>query len=784
MPRGVSAARLGIAWRFAALGGATTGLAASPLVPRTGGGGALIAAAALAVALLIAARPREPARLVSAGVWLAALAVATTTAGLATGSARVAAIDAGALDPAPGEVVARGFVTSVPTRSAGEVSVRVETPDGRLEVRAPEPVADLAVGSAVRAVGRLREPGDWERARLARLGIRAVLATDEIETVTGARTGITGVLDGVRARAEAALGEGTGADEASLLRGFVLGQDDRIDEATVDEFKASGLAHLLAVSGQNVVLLAVLAAALLAVLDVPLRARLAWILVLIAIYVPVAGAGPSIQRAGVMGAAGIVAALAGRARSRWYALLLAAGATLGLDPRASADIGWQLSFAAVAGILLASAPLARAIAGDARGWRRALADAIALTVSATDATAPLMAHHFETVSVVALPANLVALPAVAPVMWLGMLAAAAGQVAWLPVEPLTWVAGLLAAFIARVASWFARPAFAEVEVGLAAPLGLALTYALLGACLALAVRWATRRRDLRAARPDGRRPPRRSWAVALLAAIGAALITVGATALPGPGASATSPGLRLTVLDVGQGDSILLEPVDGDPVLVDAGPADGEVAAQLEGRGIERLAALVITHPEDDHDGGAADLLARTSTRRLVFARARRPTVAAARAAGARRVRVAAGARLRSGSLRLEVLWPPAERLAAARGGALEDPNALSLVILARWRGFEALLAGDAEAELAPVDPGRVDVLKVAHHGSEDAELAGLLEVAEPRLAVISAGEDNPYGHPAPATLATLAEHGVPVLSTERDGEVAIEVADNAWTIR
>ena len=336
-----------------------------PLVPRTGGGGALIAAAALAVALLIVTRPREPARLGPAAVWLAALALALTTAGR-RGLGALAAIDAGALDPAGGEVVARGFVTSVPTRSAGEVGVRVETPDGRLEVRAPEPVADLAVGSAVRAVGRLREPGDWERARLARLGIRAVLATEEIETVPGARTGITGVLDGVRARAEAALGEGTGADEASLLRGFVLGQDDRIDEATVDEFKASGLAHLLAVSGQNVVLLAVLAAALLAVLDVPLRARLAWILVLIAIYVPVAGAGPSIQRAGVMGAAGIVAALAGRARSRWYALLLAACATLGLDPRASADIGWQLSFAAVAGILLASALLATAIAGDAR----------------------------------------------------------------------------------------------------------------------------------------------------------------------------------------------------------------------------------------------------------------------------------------------------------------------------------------------------------------------------------------------------------------------------------
>ena len=99
-----------------------------------------------------------------------------------------------------------------------------------------------------------------------------------------------------------------------LLLGFVLGQDDLIDAATAENFKRSGLAHLLAVSGQNIVLLVILAGAVLAVLGVPLRSRLLWILAIVAVYVPVAGAGPSIQRAGVMGAAGIVAALAGRPR--------------------------------------------------------------------------------------------------------------------------------------------------------------------------------------------------------------------------------------------------------------------------------------------------------------------------------------------------------------------------------------------------------------------------------------------------------------------------------------
>ena len=135
---------------------------------------------------------------------------------------------------------------------------------------------------------------------------------------------------------------------ADLLRGFVLGQDDRIDPVTVDDFRRSGLAHLLAVCGQNVMLLAVLVAAVLALARRPARTRLLWILLAIAVYVPVAGAGPSIQRAGVMGAAGVVAALASRPSSRWYALLLAAAATLALNPRASGDVGWQLSFAAVA----------------------------------------------------------------------------------------------------------------------------------------------------------------------------------------------------------------------------------------------------------------------------------------------------------------------------------------------------------------------------------------------------------------------------------------------------
>ena len=221
------------------------------------------------------------------------------------------------------------------------------------------------------------------------------------------------------------LAAGLSPREAGLLRGMILGEDEAIAEPVRDDFRASGLAHLLAVSGQNVMLLAALALPLAAALGLSHRARLMAVLALIAVYVPLAGGGPSIQRAGVMGAAGLVAAMAGRPASRWYALLLAAAVTLALNPYAAAEPGWQLSFAAVVA-LLAWAPRLRERL-HARGLATPVADAVAISVAATAGTLPLLALHFEQVSLVSLPANLVAAPVVAPLMWLGMVAAAVGQ---------------------------------------------------------------------------------------------------------------------------------------------------------------------------------------------------------------------------------------------------------------------------------------------------------------------------------------------------------------------
>jgi len=564
----------------------------------------------------------------------------------------------------------------------------------------------------------------------------------------------------IRERASEGLGRGVPAREAALARGFVLGEDEAIDARTWEEFRRAGLSHLLAVSGQNVTLLALLAMPLLGAFGVPLRERLLWVLALIAVYVPVAGAGASIQRAAVMGAVGVLATLGGRRSSRLYALALAALVTLAIEPSIASDVGWQLSFAAVLGILLLATPLRRAIEEKVGkgAWRRALAEGVAVTVAATLATAPLIAFRFEELSTTTLPANVLALPAVAPAMWLGMCGAALAQLPGVPLEPLNELNALLLAYVAQVASWCAAPEWASLKVHLDGT-GLLLAYLGLGAGLLGCRRWSRQ-----------------------LAALGAAVL-VCLLPLPhwrGTGESGPPPGLQVDVLDVGQGDAILFRPAGAAAVLVDGGPPGDGLARMLEADGVDRLGAVIATHDQSDHVGGIEELLGEVPIGRLVYARLGRELLARAAAAGVEPERVAAGRELRSGPLRLQVLWPPPELLT---GVVPEDPNQLALVIEARWRDFRMLLTADAEAESVPIEPGPVDVLKVAHHGSDDAGLGPLLDRIRPQLAVISVGAGNSYGHPTPETLATLARHRVPTLRTDEAGTVEIDVVAHAFRL-
>ncbi len=608
-----------------------------------------------------------------------------------------------------------------------------------------------------------------------------------------------GHRDQIHARAERALGSGMPTREAALARGFVLGEDERIDAATVEDFRRAGLSHLLAVSGQNVALLALLAMPLLALLGVPLRTRLLWIVAAIAVYVPLAGGGPSIVRAGVMGALTLLATFAGRRTSRLYALAIAAIVTLAIDPQIGADIGWQLSFAAVLGILAIGQPLRRTIADrlGSGALRGVLAEGVAVTVAATLATAPLIVFHFGELSTVSLFANLLALPAVAPAMWLGMLSSIGAQVPGFPAAVPNAIAALLLAYIAAVASWCGRPGWAclELELGVR---GLVASYVVLaGAVIALPA--LLRRRRIVALRhahsPDNpgcnvfrphrnRKALHRRWGTHVVGAVllvAVALGYLGTTA--GEPSAPPALGLRIEVLDVGQGDAILLRPATAPAVLIDGGPPGDDLLAKLNDAGVSSLGIAVVSHEQSDHAGGIQELLERHfPVDRLLYARLGRRLRGEAEAAGAAPVRVAAGDAIGAGRLRLSVLWPPPELLDQPLAGA--DPNAQALVLLARWRWFSILLTADAEAGEVPIDPGPIDVLKVAHHGSEDAGLDSLLDRTTPRLAVVSVGADNPYGHPAASTLAELARHGVQTLRTDRRGTIELDVDQNSFVVR
>jgi competence protein ComEC len=713
---------------------------------------------------------------------LACIAVAMLLpAGAALGAARLAAIDHSDLAPLAGrDVSLRGFVTKRDRTSFGVRRLRLRVTHVEAGVRGRERVRDLAqlrvprevpfarpsIGDEVAAIGTLALPrrstgGSFDYAAyLRRAGVHVILRARFAEATGRRRTGLTGAIDAIRRRADAGVSAGLSPPLAALARGMVLGEDEDIPERTSEDFKRSGLAHVLAVSGQNVTLLAVLAWPLLAALGLGRRSRLAGVLVLIGLYVPLTGAGPSIVRAGAMGAAGTVAALAGRPASRWYSLLLALTVTLSLDPRAWQDVGWQLSFAAVVGIFLLVPALMRVLAR----LPEPLAAGTAMTIAATVATAPLMSFHFGRVSLVSLPANVVALPAIAPVMWIGMLASGVAQVSLVPARLLNALDAYLLGFVSSIARWSAELPGAVWPLQIHSGSGLLAAYLLIGAaCTAIVVR------------------RRRSAAVALALLTAAAAIALGRERIPPAPERFTA-----TFLDVGQGDATLFQ-ARGAGMLVDGGPPEANVLTQLRAHGVRALDVVVLTHAQRDHEGGLEAVVRSLPVGLLLDggARSHDPQhariVAAARSRGVRVATPAAGEAFQLGHLRVRILSPPA----GPPPDPDEDPNLRAIVLTVSYGDLDFLLPADAESDVTGgLSLPRVEVLKVAHHGSEDEGLPALLEKLRPRVAVIEVGEGNRYGHPAAPTLSELADVVSSVYRTDRDGEVTVTKGPNGLRAR
>ena len=752
-------------WRSSAVDGACAALADHPRH---------VILAALVVGLL--AGPRSPLALVLAlavalvvvrGTALMLGVIVALLAGAVVAQTRLAALDRTALE-VPGEVAGRATLLEHPRTRAFGTRVAAARMHGervlvKASARVPWPAAARAPGAVVRIDGRLAalRPSDgYERLR----GTHALLMASQIRATGAHRAGVTGALDRVRARTERALTAGVPAPQGALARGMVLGQDGALPDELREDFRRAGLAHLLAASGANIVLLATLVLALGAVAGLGLSARLWLALVLVAAYVPLAGAGPSIQRAAVMGAAGLIAALAGRPASRWYALLLAAALTLAWNPRAAADAGWQLSFAAVVS-LLALVPALRARLGAA-GVPHGLAEAIAITAAATLGTAPLIALHFERLSLVSLAANVLAAPAVAPVMWLGTIAGGLGQITPALAAPVAAVTALPLGYLTWLADRAADLPLAEVAVPSPGPLGVLAIYL---AAVAAALAW----RQLSGA---ARRRARTAIALAALAGCVAAIALH--RGMPGP-----PRDLTISFLDVGQGDATLIQH-GAAAVLVDSGPPGAPIVARLRDAGVRRLDILALTHDALDHHGAAAAVLGAVPVDMVLDGEEATPHAAVrglAASRGIRRIASDAGQVLRVGPLELRVLWP--RRVPAASPGA--EPNDRATVLHVRDGTFDLLLTADAESNvLAGLPLVEVEALKVSHHGSEDPGLPGVLARLRPRAAVIEVGAHNGYGHPTPATLAALRDAQVPIVRrTDRDGTVRVTVRDGRMEV-
>jgi competence protein ComEC len=725
---------------------ATVARAGRPIV-------AVLAVAAAAAAVLAGGQAR-----------FACLALALLLAGVWWGSVRLAALDRSVLVAHVGETARVRAVVTGPARRS-QFQIRVPAQVRRLDRASVREAVLLELprgrsppqGAVVETIAKIKRPrppedGFDEAGYLRRRGVHVVLAGGWWRQV-GRRGGLPGLADRLRAYMARTLAPGLRGERRAVLAGVVLGEDEGLSKELQDSFRASGLYHLLAVSGQNVVLVAGGMLGLAWLIGLPRWLGQLGALAAIAGYVAAVGWQPSVVRAGVAGALASLAWLAARPRDRWYFLLAGAIVLLAWNPYSLFEPGFQLSFSAVAAIFVAVPRLGRRLEGYP--VPTALADVVSVSVACGLATAPILWLHFGSVPLYSVPANALAWPAVAPLLGTALACTAIDPVFPQLAEALAWANGWLAAYVASCA---------RLVGGL--PGAQATSLLAFGALAALALSLVV------VPRLHGPRVPRAFVLGVLALAPVAALWALWPRPVPPP----PPQGLRITALDVGQGDAILLQVPEGN-LLVDQGPPEANVAAQLNRLGVHRLAAVVLTHPQRDHVGGAARVLGRLRVDTVLDPRIpaesdyEQAALAAARRRSVPVVAVGAGRTFRLGALQLRALWP---RQPVPPGG---DPNDSAIVIHARYGEVDALLTADAESNVTlPLRAPQIEVLKVAHHGSADPGLERLLQALRPRIALISVGEGNDYGHPAPSTLAALdGRTGLEVYRTDLDGAITVE---------
>jgi competence protein ComEC len=719
---------------------------------------AVIEPALEAVSPPMLVRPISPSLLPALLAMLGAVAL-----GVGWGSAHAHRIEGAALARlAPAGVVVDAVLRTDPRieidRWSAIADVRLVSADGvmlsvheSVWLSGEEDPLRAVRGDRIRVTGRILVPEDpGFGGFLLQRGLSAELEVDEAERLGPSDVAFIRWAQSFRGLVGGSIRELFPSREAGLLLGLSLGDDTLLDPGLERDFRASGLSHLLVVSGGNVAMVLAPVLALGSLLGFGRWPRFALGLGTVVFFVVLTGAEPSVLRAGTMAGLTLLAILLGRPRSAASILAASVFALLVLDPSLVWQVGFQLSVAATAGMVALATPVADRL----RFLPRPVALAAGATVAAQLGVTPMLLYHFHEVPLATLVANVLAFPAVAPAMLLGLTAAGAGLVVPAVGRFVAALALVPMRYLEEVADQAARAPVPWIT-------GRGTVTLVVGLLVVVALAWWIR---------SGRRAPR---SVLIAGSVLAPFLIWSIALSSGPPSS-----LTVRFFDVGQGDAALLTSPAGVSVLVDGGPDPAQVATELVALGVKRLDVVVASHPHADHVIGLPSVLSRIPVGLLLEPGC--PTdsadaVALAEAVEAEGVPVRhprAGDVLIVGDVRFEVLSPD-----RCWTGTESDPNNDAIVLRASIGEDSILFATEPEepAQQVMLDAGvdlTADVLKVPHHGGATS-IEAFFQAIDPEVAVVSVGP-NTYGHPVPEVLAWIGATGAEVFRTDRVGEVTV----------
>ncbi|MGN0065821.1 MAG: ComEC/Rec2 family competence protein, partial [Nocardioides sp.] len=603
--------------------------------------------------------------------------------------------------------------------------------------------AGVRLGQRVRASARLA-PGERD--------VAALVAPRAAPEVARAPRPWWDAAASLRSSVRTAVAD-RGQHERQLMPALVDGDDSGLDEEVAEQFRATGLTHLLAVSGTNLTI--VVGALLVVGRWLGVRGRWAWLLGACGVvgFVLLARTEPSVVRAAAMGSVALVGMGTNGLSRGTRALGACVLGLLLVDPWLAVSAGFALSVLATGGILVLAPRWRDALASWTPRW---VAEAVAVPLAAQVACTPVVAGISGQVSLVAVAANLLVAPVVAPATVLGLLGGLVG---------LVWAAA--GEVVAAPGAWCLTWVVVVAQHGAALPtpsVGWGTGVVALGVLTLLCVGFTLVAPGLL------RRP------VWVLVACGVLVVAV--TVRP-PTPGWPPPGWVAVMCDVGQGDALVLNAGDSSAVLVDAGPDPVAVDRCLQRLGVRRLPLVVLTHFDADHVDGLVGALDGRQVGTVVGNTVPEPDHGydgVVQALGRAPEVVTAGRVAAVGQVRLHTLWPPPQ--GAPGSSAAGNPNDASVVAVAEIGGVRLLLCGDveppAQAALArTVGAVEADVLKVPHHGSRHQDLDWLLGTGA-GVALVGVGEDNTYGHPSADVLTALEGAGAVVGRTDRDGDLAV----------